>query len=434
MFKRVPGTRDILPEETNSWQRIEDIARKIFLAYNYQEIRPPILEKAGLFSRSLGTSTEIIQKQMFLTGTNLAPTLHAGTNLEVTPVAQDTESKDLYALRPEGTASVVRAYIENNLDKTAGFSKFYYLGAMFRAERPQKGRLRQFHHLGAEAIGSIDARLDVELISLVDTLLKGLDIQNYKIKINSLGCPKDKKALSELLRKELKDKIQQLCPDCQRRFETNVMRILDCKNEGCRQIAQKLDLGERHLCLECKTHFLTLQEGLVSLGINFEVDALLVRGLDYYTRTVFEIIHPQLGAQDAIGAGGRYDNLVSDLGGPELGAIGFALGIERLLLVSKSRGYLVSNKKLAYVVALGQEAQKESLKLLHTLRKAGISADTDYENKSLKGAMRRADDLGATCVIIIGENELQKKVVLLKDMASGEQKEIRFEDIITQLK
>ena len=421
MFKRVPGTRDILPEETNSWQRIEDIARKIFLTYNYQEIRPPILEKAGLFSRSLGTSTEIIQKQMFLTSTNLA---------------QDKDNLELYALRPEGTASVVRAYIENNLDKTAGFSKFYYLGAMFRAERPQKGRLRQFHHLGAEAIGSIDARLDVELISLVDTLLKGLDIQNYKIKINSLGCPKDKKALSELLRKELKDKIQQLCPDCQRRFETNVMRILDCKNEGCRQIAQKLDLGERHLCLECKTHFLTLQEGLVSLGINFEVDALLVRGLDYYTRTVFEIIHPQLGAQDAIGAGGRYDNLVNDLGGPELGAIGFALGIERLLLVTKSQSHKTQGhkQKLIYIITLGEEAQKESLKLLHTLRKAGISADTDYENKSLKGAMRRADDLGATCVIIIGENELQKKVVSLKDMASGEQKEIRFEDIITQLK
>ncbi len=324
MFKRVPGTRDILPEETNSWQRTEDIARKIFLTYNYQEIRPPILEKAGLFSRSLGTSTEIIQKQMFLTATNLA---------------QDKDNLELYALRPEGTASVVRAYIENNLDKLAGFSKLYYLGPMFRAERPQKGRLRQFHHLGAEAIGSMDARLDAELISLVDTLLKGLDIQNYKIKINSLGCSKDKKALSELLRKELKDKIHQLCPDCQRRFETNVMRILDCKNDGCRQIARKLDLGERHLCLECKTHFLTLQEALTGLGINFEVDALLVRGLDYYTRTVFEIIHPELGAQDAIGAGGRYDNLVSDLGGPELGAIGFALGIERLLLVTRSPGH-----------------------------------------------------------------------------------------------
>jgi histidyl-tRNA synthetase len=419
MFKRVPGTRDILPEEVGSWQRIEDVARKIFLLYNYQEIRPPILEKANLFSRSLGTSTEIIQKQMFLTSTNLA---------------QDKESPDLYALRPEATASIVRAYIENNLDKLAGFSKFYYIGAMFRAERPQKGRLRQFHHLGAEAIGSIDARLDAELISLLERLLEGFGIDGYKIKINSLGCPKDKIALSELLRNELKDKILQLCPDCQRRFKTNVMRILDCKKEACRRLTQKLELGDRHLCPECKTHFSTLQDDLVTLGINFEIDPLLVRGLDYYTRTVFEIVHPGLGAQDALGAGGRYDNLVSDLGGPELGAIGFALGMERLLLVTQSPNRPVTNKKLVYVIALGQEAQKESLKLLHTLRKAEISSDTDYENKSLKGALRRAADLGTTCVIIIGDNELEKNVVTLKDMSSGEQREVRFEDIVTQLK
>lgn len=419
MFKRVPGTRDILPEEINSWQKIEDVARKIFQAYNYQEIRPPILEKADLFSRSLGASTEIIQKQMFLTRTN--PGL-------------DDENPDIYALRPEGTASVVRAYIENNLHKTAGFSKLYYIGPMFRAERPQKGRLRQFHHLGAEAIGSTDARLDAELLSLVDTLLKAFGITGYKLKINSLGCSKDKKTLSELLRRELKDKIPELCPDCQRRFQTNVLRILDCKKEGCRQISQKLGLGERHLCPECKTHFFSLQADLASLGVDFAVEPLLVRGLDYYTRTVFEIIHPDLGAQDAIGAGGRYDNLVSDLGGPELGAIGFALGIERLLLVPKSPCHHLTKKKLVYIIALGEAAQKESLKMLYKLRQAGIAADADYENRSLKGALRRAGDLGATSVMIIGENELQKSVATLKDMASGEQREVSLEDIVTQLK
>ncbi len=281
MFKRVPGTRDILPEEINSWQNIEALARKVFLSYNYQEIRPPILEKAELFRRSLGTSTEIIQKQMFLTATNL-------TTPQPSP-SLDQED-ELYALRPEGTAAVVRAFIENNLDKTAGFSKLYYIGPMFRAERPQKGRLRQFHHIGAEAIGSTEAALDVEIISLADKLLKEFEIDGYKIKINSLGCVKDKETLKDLLRKELKDKITQFCPDCKRRFDTNVLRILDCKNEDCKRINRQLTLGNRYLCNECDAHFKTLQEGLNKLEINFELDPLLVRGLDYYTRTVFEIV------------------------------------------------------------------------------------------------------------------------------------------------
>jgi histidyl-tRNA synthetase len=432
MFKRVPGTRDILPEETSSWQQIEAIARKVFQSYNYREIRPPILEKANLFIRSLGKSTEIIKKQMFLTSTNLA-TLRAGTNLAVTPVAQEGESQDAYALRPEATASVVRAYIENNLDKQAGFSKLYYMGAMFRAERPQKGRLRQFHHLGAEAIGSMDAGLDAEIINLADTLIQKIGITQYKIKINSLGCPKDRKTLAESLRQQLKEKIAQLCPDCKTRLETNVMRILDCKNEACRKVTQKLKLGQ-HLCSDCNEHFSTLQENLDTLGINFTIDALLVRGLDYYTRTVFEIVHPELGAQDAIGAGGRYDNLVSELGGPDLGAIGFALGVERLLLVAKPKSQQAGKKKLVYIIALGQKARTQSLKYLNELRKANIPCDTDYENKSLKGAMRRADDLGATQVIIIGDHELEKEALTLKDMSSGEQKEIPVRDLVTQLK
>jgi histidyl-tRNA synthetase len=305
---------------------------------------------------------------------------------------------------------------------------------MFRAERPQKGRLRQFHHLGAEAIGSKDARLDVELISLIDTLLKALEISGYKIIINSLGCPDDKKTLCDLLRQELKDKIASFCPDCQRRFDTNVIRILDCKKPRCRQLSKELVPGERHLCSECKAHFLILQEGLGDLGIDFTVEPLLVRGLDYYTRTVFEVVHPELGAQDAIGAGGRYDNLVSELGGPKLGAVGFALGIERLLLVAKAQGHKVSKKKLVYIIALGEKAQKESLKLLHNLRQADICADTDYENKSLKGALRRASDLGASRVIIIGDNELQNKMATLKNMETGEQKELGFNDLIPQLK
>ncbi|MDP3732302.1 MAG: histidine--tRNA ligase [Candidatus Omnitrophota bacterium] len=411
MFKKTPGTKDILPNEVSSWQGIEEATRNIFFLYNYKEIRPPIIEEAALFNRSLGESAEIVQKQMFL-------------------IRKD---KDVYALRPEGTASIVRAYLENNLDKTAGLIKVYYIGPMFRAERPQKGRLRQFHHLGCEVIGSQEPYLDVEIISLADNLLKAYAIEGYEIKVNSLGCTKDKKELTEVLRKSLKRKLPKLCDDCNVRFKQNVLRILDCKNEGCVEVVKKLDIHQGYLCPECKGDFDRVRKGLDSLNIGYKINPYLVRGLDYYTRTVFEIIHHGLGAQNALGAGGRYDNLVADLGGPSLGAIGFAFGMERLLLVG-SREYRVESKKLVYIISLGEEAKKEALKLLDTLRRAGIAADTDYESKSLKGAMRRANDLAAKFVLIVGEDELKKGTVTLKDMVSGEQREVRQEDLTKSLK
>lgn len=411
MYKRITGTKDILPEEAELWQEIEAASRNIFSLYNYQEIRLPIIEAASLFNRSLGQSTEIVQKQMFLI----------------------KKEKDLYALRPEATASIVRAYIENNLDKTKGFVKLYYMGAMFRAERPQKGRLRQFHHLGAEAIGSLQAGVDVEVISLADKLLQAFSIDGYQIQINSLGCTKDKQKLTQMLTRGLKDKVGKLCPDCRRRFKENILRVLDCKNQACIEVVKKLDIRDNHLCPECKNHFSRVQEGLSTLKINYTLNPYLVRGLDYYTRTVFEIKHKELGAQDAIAAGGRYDNLVKELGGPDIGAIGFAFGMERLLLVSRLKVGGLS-KNLVYVISLGEEAKKQSINLLDTLRKAGIASDTDYENRSLKGAMRKANDLGAKFVVIIGEDELKKNAVMLKDMASGEQKEVNTEDLIKSLK
>ncbi len=411
MFKKTPGTKDILPDEVSSWQVIEETTRNIFSLYNYKEIRPPIIEEAALFNRSLGESAEIVQKQMFL-------------------VKKD---KDVYALRPEGTAPIVRAYLENNLDKTAGLIKVYYIGPMFRAERPQKGRLRQFHHLGCEVIGSQEPYLDVEIISLADNLLKAYTIEGYEIKINSLGCAKDKKELTEILRNGLKPKLTKLCDDCKVRFKHNVLRILDCKNERCIEVVKELDIRQDHLCPECKRHFDKVKEELDSLNIDYKINPYLVRGLDYYTRTVFEIIHHDLGAQNALGAGGRYDNLVGDLGGPSLGAIGFAFGMERLLLV-RSRELGVGSKNLVYVISLGEEAKKQGLKLLNNLRKEGIAADTDYEGKSLKGALRKANDLSSRLVLIIGEDEIKKNVVTLKDMVSGEQKEVRPENLIQELK
>ena len=400
-----------MPDEVSWWQNIESITRQIFSSYNYKEIRPPLLEEALLFNRSLGDSAEIVRKQMFI-------------------IKND---KDTYALRPEATASVVRAYIENNLDKTRGLQKLYYLGPMFRLERPQKGRLRQFHHLGCEVIGLREPEVDVEVISLANHLLKSFSIEGYKIKINSLGCAKDKKELTQILSKNLKDKLSQLCADCKVRFRKNTLRILDCKNEECVRIVSKLNITDRHLCPECSTHFALVKEGLGALNLEYEVSPYLVRGLDYYTRTVFEITHQDLGSQDAIGAGGRYDNLVSELGGPDVGAIGFAFGTERLLLVSSLKRQ-ASNGNLVYLITLGEAAKKQGLKLLDNLRKAEITSDMDYENKSLKGALRKANDLGAHFVIIIGEDELKKDVVTLKDMVSGEQKEVKQEELITELK
>jgi histidyl-tRNA synthetase len=410
MFKRISGTKDILPQEVIRWQEIEETSRRIFSFYNYSEIRPPLIEEESLFSRSLGETAEIVKKQMFLIKTK----------------------GDVYALRPEGTASIVRSYVENNLYKKTQFVKFYYIGPMFRFERPQKGRLRQFHHIGCEAIGSIEPFLDAEIVALADNLLTAFAIDDYKIKINSLGCVNDRKELSGLLHSQVKDRLGKFCEDCKERYKKNILRILDCKNKSCIEACRGLNIGDSYLCSECKEHFASVLEGLDGLQVKYEVTPHLVRGLDYYTRTVFEITHSGLGAQDALCAGGRYDNLVKELGGPDVGAMGFAFGVERLLLAAGSKPQ-VSGKNLVYLITLGDEAKQCGLKLLDTLRKNAIASDTDYENKSLKGAMRAANDSGAKLVLIIGENELKKNVVTLKDMGSGEQKEVKYEDLVKLL-
>jgi histidyl-tRNA synthetase len=411
MFKKVPGTKDILPNEIGNWQAIEAIARETFSLYNYREIRTPIIEEAALFKRTLGNTAEIVQKQMFL--------IHN----------QDDE----YVLRPEGTASIARSYLENSLDKTNAFIKLYYIGPMFRLERPQKGRLRQFHHIGCEVIGSQEAILDVELISLAVQLLNNLAITDYKIKINSLGCLKDKQALSLSLKQSLKNEKQKLCPDCQVRLENNILRVLDCKNEGCREVTRTLVLRNSHLCPDCLNHFTEVKSGLEGLNIPFKVEPYLVRGLDYYNRTVFEFTHPNLGSQDAIGAGGRYNNLIKELGGPDVGGIGFAFGVERLLLAGKLCKEN-SSRNLVYLITLGETAKNAGVKILHQLRSCGIPSEMDYLNRSLKAAMRAANDAKAKYVLILGEDELKKNVVSLKDMSNSAQREIEIQNLTKELK
>ena len=412
-FKIPSGMKDILPADAYLWQEIEDKARAAFNLYGYKPLRTPLLEEEGLFNRSLGNETEIVKKQMFVI----------------------RHGEDTYALRPEATAGVVRAYIENNLDKTDSFVKLYYFGPMFRAERPQKGRLRQFHHIGAEALGSNSPYLDSEIISLIKHILDALGISGYELKLNSLGCPEDKQKLSRILQDRLKDETEKLCPDCNERLNRNVFRVLDCKNENCKQVVSRLSLApENYLCPECSEHFSAVKKNLDKLNINYTLSPHLVRGLDYYNRTIFEISHKDLGAQDALGAGGRYDNLIFELGGPKSGAVGFALGIERLLLVAASRPHGHAGQTKVFVVTLGEEAKKEGFQLLDKLREADIASDMDYENKSLKGQMRKANDLKVKFTILIGDEELKKQSLLLKDMASGAQEEISLDRSVEEIK
>lgn len=415
LFKSPRGTKDLLPQESRIWHRIEEKARSVFSLFAFDEIRTPLIEESKLFSRSLGDLTDIVQKQMFL-------------------IKKETDS---FVLRPEATASIVRAYVEHTLYNISAVSKFYYLGPMFRAERPQKGRLRQFHHIGCEAIGSYDPFLDAEIVSLADTLLRDLGISGHDIVLNTLGCLNDKKSFALNLREKLTPHKKSFCEDCQLRLAKNVFRVLDCKNSQCKDIVLSLNLGSGHLCDDCRVHFERVRSGLDVLGVPYRVNPLLVRGLDYYTRTVFEITHNALGSQDALGAGGRYDHLVEELGGPARGAIGFAFGFERLLLACGIRETEegVSPATIdCYVIPLGKVAEMACVKISGDLRRGGIKADQDYLEGSLKSKMRRADKSNARFCLIIGDNELERGTGVLKNMAASTQEEVSLAELIAKIK
>ncbi|MFC1709615.1 histidine--tRNA ligase [Candidatus Omnitrophota bacterium] len=411
MLVQVPrGTKDILPQEISAWQEVERKSRHTFSLYNYQEIRTPIFENIALFKRSLGDTTEIVKKQMFMF----------------------KQGKDQLVLRPEVTASIARAYLENNLGFGVKLRKLFYIGPMFRAERPQKGRLRQFHHIGVEAIGSFSPNLDIEIIELADHLLRALGISDYKFLINSLGCHGDKAKFAELIRDSLSKHKGKLCKDCQLRISKNIFRVLDCKNEQCKKVVNALRFGHKYLCDKCQADFNLVLEGLKKLSINFELKEHLVRGLDYYSGVVFEVTHPALGAQDALGAGGRYDYLFKELANKEIGAAGFAFGQERLMLACPNE---VSAEKLnIYIVTLGEEATSKGLELAKNIRGAGISCDFDYSEGSLKSKLKEANRLGVAFVVIIGGNELDKGKAILKHMKENRQEEIEFGSLINHIK
>lgn len=412
-YKSIRGTYDFSPAEAHLFNTIAGRARHIFSIYGYDEIILPILEEEGVFIRSVGETTDIVEKQIFR-------------------LLKRTDADLDVVLRPEGTAQVVRFFLEHALYKQSDFHKFSYIGPMFRGERPQKGRFRQFYHIGAEAMGSDSIFLDAEMISMSLKILDEIGIGERKLHINSLGCQADKERFMSLLKKDLSDRRSELCEDCQRRLEKNPLRILDCKEEHCKKIATSFCLaetsGKAYLCDSCKNKFQELLKLLKSLNIEYIYNPCLVRGLDYYTNTVFEIKSPNLGSQDAIGAGGRYNNLIKNLGGPEMPACGFALGVERIMLALNKNETQVSPD--VFIAVTGENLRGESFNILKSLRDEGIHCDTDYCAKSLKGQLRYAEKKGINFVLILADEEYKQGLVILKNMESSSQEKIKKEDLI----
>ncbi|MDO8729906.1 MAG: histidine--tRNA ligase [Candidatus Omnitrophota bacterium] len=413
-LKALGGTSDILPEEAQAWQQLEEKARRVFQLYGYQEIRTPLIEEAAVFTSSLGEAAEIVTKQMYL--------------------FEDRGGRSV-ALRPEGTASVVRALIEHGLDKTSPLNRFYYGGAMFRAERPQKGRRRQFHQIGVEVFGSASPHQDVELLCLLKRLLEEWGLSGWKLKLNSLGCREDRAKIVEHVRATLAPQAAKLCEDCRQRLEKNPLRILDCKEEGCRKLCEGIDVYEA-VCAPCKEHFEQVKRGLEALAVPFDRDPHLVRGLDYYTRTAFEVVHPGLGAQDALGGGGRYDDLVKLMGGSTpVPAIGFAVGIERVLMALESAGPKPPEPaaRPVYVAAVSSAEIPNALELAEQLRRAGIAAFANLEERPLGRQMKQASSMGARFALILGADEVKEKMVMVKDMQTGEQKKESLADALRKV-
>lgn len=409
------GTRDILPEEAPRWRWIEEKFRRLCRHYNYQEIRTPIFEEARLFIRSAGEGSEVVTKQMYLF---------------------EDRGGDQLALRPEGTAGVIRAYLQAGFHATQSLTKLYYIGPAFRYERPQAGRYRQHHQVGVEAIGASDPALDAEVIALAWDYLLDLGITGHTLYINTIGCRDCRPAYYTALREFLKRILPDLCPDCKRRFEKNPLRILDCKEEQCRSATEEAPVPGPFLCEPCKSHFAELEHHLEDLEIEFSLDPRLVRGLDYYTRTVFEIKHPALGAQDTIVGGGRYDYLVEELGGPPTPCVGFGSGIERTLLVLEAQKVHPPDPPglEVFVATVGEKAYDRGVLLTGELRRAGFSTDFGYGGRSLKAQMRQADRLGALVTVILGDEEIAQQVAIVRRMDTHEQRPMELEDFPRKLR
>lgn len=416
-YKAPTGMPDILPEDMPAWLRLENAVRRLFPLYGYREIRTPLCEETQLFSRSVGEATDIVEKQMY--------TFSGGEN-----------EKSL-TLRPEMTASVVRALIEHQLFKQKTMQKFFYIGPMFRKERPQKGRFRQFYQLGIEAFGSQDPLIDAETVMLFQHLLMDLGLSRFGIRLNSIGCMTCRGSYRDTLKQAMQSRLKTFCPDCKRRYERNPFRVLDCKVETCVQARVDLPRITDHLCAACRDHFDSVRKALDQNSVPYQVDPFLVRGLDYYTRTVYEVTSDLLGSQDSLGGGGRYDALVRELDGPDMGAVGFAAGMERLIMVMQQQeGSSVQSGSASdfYIVTIGAEQRPEAFRMLAELRRAGLSGDLDYEGRSVKAQMREGTRSGARFAVILGSDEVSRKVVKVKNMIDGVEVEVARDKMVETIK
>lgn len=415
-IKGPKGTHDILYKQVEKWHFVESRIIRLMELYDYQEIRTPIFENTELFLRGVGDTTDIVDKEMY--------------------TFKDKGDRSI-TLRPEGTASVARAFIEHSGYNEVLPGKFWYMGPMFRYSRPQTGRFRQFHQFGIEAIGSKDPNLDGEVLELVMKIFTSLGIGNLTLEINSVGCPVCRPVHKEKLKAYLKANYDSLCPTCQARYEKNPLRIFDCKNEKCQEIIEQGPAITDHLCEDCDSHFGKVRDYLELTGVPYTLNKKMVRGLDYYTKTAFEITAGREGAQSSIGGGGRYDGLIEELGGPELPGIGFAIGMERVVLTMEEQGLFEGrepDQKKVFVATVSEGETAEAIRLTALLRENGIPAIKDVMERKLKAQFKYANKVGAGYVVSIGEEEVQKKVYPLKNMNSGEQQSCSEAELIELLK
>jgi len=413
LISAVRGFKDILPDETGKWQFIENKAREIFTAFGFREIRIPILEKTDLFKRGIGETTDIVEKEMY-------------TFLD--------RGEDYLTLRPEATASVIRAYLEHSLHAADPISKLFTIGPMFRRERPQKGRFRQFHQIDIELLGLDDPRADAEVMLMLIHFLKSVGLSEPALEINTLGCTSCRPGFREAIMGFLKGKEELLCDDCRRRIHTNPLRVFDCKIEGCAAVIQGAPRLLDYICDDCRDHFEQVKFALSLFDLPFKINSRMVRGLDYYTRTAFEVTTEFLGAQNAIVGGGRYNGLVKELGGPDIPGIGFAVGFERLVAMLPAASASFDQVPQLFVAALGPEAQNYAFTLCNKLRLQGYMTEMDYLGKSLKSQMKRANKLGCRYALILGDRELTTGNLELRNMETGTQESILLEGIDESIK
>ncbi|HUU52167.1 MAG TPA: histidine--tRNA ligase [Candidatus Heimdallarchaeota archaeon] len=405
----IKGTKDILPSEARKWQKVESVAREIFELYGYREIRTPVFEPTELFEKGTGETSDVVTKEMY--------------------TFLDKGGRSL-TLRPEYTPSIVRAIIDHSLHLQSQPMRYYFFGPMFRYDKPQKGRYRQFHQIDIEVFGEKDPAIDAEIVEMADFLLKRLNVMNTEILVNSVGCQACRPPYHSELKQAAEAVRETLCADCQRKIDLNPLRIFDCKEETCRKLSQGFPKITDFLCPECEEHFNLFKVYLGSYGISYRLEPRLVRGLDYYTKTTFEIISSKLGAQDAILGGGRYDDMMKEFGGPDICGIGFAMGLERFLSIVP---FKEKKESFLYIAFLGDAAKNAGMNLARQLRKDGIECLIEYRDRNLKNQMSRANKLGAAWVLIIGEDEVKANRYQLKNMETGDQQEVSSDDILTKV-